>query len=81
MNLAYRQRRMLAIVIAALAAFAVIVAVIRGSGQTVMLVVLVVALLTAYVIRHQARARLLYKRQIHPPATGRPPPDDQRGRQ
>jgi hypothetical protein len=74
MMLAYRQRRMLTIVIGALAAFAVIVAGIRGCGQGAMLVVLVVALLTAYVSRHQIRARLSYKRQADSPTTTGGPP-------
>jgi hypothetical protein len=69
MMLAHRQRQMLAIVIGALAVIAVIVAGIRGYGQGALLVVLVVALLTAYVIRHQVRARLLYKRQGDSPTT------------
>ena len=74
MNLVYRQRRTLAIVIGALAASAV-VATTRGSGQTAMLVALVVALLAAYLVRHQVRARLLYKRQMDAPgAPGHPLP-------
>jgi hypothetical protein len=80
MNLAYRQRRMLAIVIGALAAIAVIAGVVSGSGQTVMVVVVVVTLIAAYVVRHQMRARLLYRRQTDPPADGHPRPADRPGR-
>jgi hypothetical protein len=79
MNLAYRQRRTLAVVVGALTAVAVIAAVIRGSGQTVMLVVLTVTLLAAYVVRHQVRARHLYKRQVDSPAAGQSGPVDQPG--
>lgn len=71
MKLTYRQRGVLASVIAALAAGAVIVATIRGSGQTVMLVVLVVALLAAYAVRHHVRARVLYRQTDCPEATPR----------
>jgi hypothetical protein len=76
MNLAYRQRRLPAIVIGALAAIAVIAAIVRGSGQTVMVVVLVVTLIAAHVVRHRVRARLLYKRQTASPAAGHPRPAD-----
>jgi hypothetical protein len=81
MNLAYRQRRMLAIVIAALAAGAVIAATIRESRQTAMLVVFVVALLAAYAVRHHVRARVLYRREMDSPtAIGHPPPARQPAR-
>jgi hypothetical protein len=62
-----------AIVIGVLAAVAVVAA-IRGYGQGAIVVVLVVALLAAYVVRHQMRARLVYRRRADPPKVTEDPP-------
>jgi hypothetical protein len=73
MNVTQR-RRMPAIVIGVLAAVTVVAAAISGYGQGALVVVLVVALLAAYVVRHQVRARLVYKRRADPPKATEDPP-------